>query len=102
MLRDQSKTYSTGTSLFASWEEVEQVVLSFVDTYLPSFVTYYKYQGSPTAENRITDLLSVHFNTCHSGYLPFFFEKNATNRISRKRHRSFCERQEYDTNAPHL
>ncbi len=78
MLRDQSQTYSISTSLFASWEEVEQVVLSFVDTYFPSFITYYKSQGSPSSENRITDLLSVHFNTCHQGYLPFFFEKNPT------------------------
>ena len=78
MLRDQSQTYSTGTSLFTSWEKVEQVVLSFVDTYLPCFITYYKSQGSPSAENRITDLLSFHFNTCHQGYLPFFFGKNST------------------------
>lgn len=78
MLRDQSRTYSTGTNLFTSWEEVEHVVLSFVDTYLPSFITYYKSQGSPSTENRITDLLSFHFNTCHSGYMPFFFQKNPT------------------------
>ena len=81
MLRDQSRTYSTGTSLFTSWEEVEHVVLSFVDTYLPSFITYYKSQGSPSIENRITDLLSFHFNTCHSGYMPFFFQKNPTQQI---------------------
>lgn len=78
MLRDQSYTYSTGTSLFASWEEVVQVIVSYVDYYLPDFVTYYKYQGCPSAENRITDLLSFHLNTCNQGYMPFYFGKNPT------------------------
>lgn len=79
MLRNQFTTCTTtGTSLFASWEEVEQNVISFVDCYLPEFITYYKSQGTPTGENRITDLLSFHLNTCHQGYLPFFFQKNPT------------------------
>lgn len=78
MLRDQSQTYSTGISLFSSWKEVEHVVLSFVDTYLPGFITYYKSQGSPSAENRITDLLSFYFTMCTQGFAPFFFEKNPT------------------------
>lgn len=76
MLRDQFTAYTIGTNLFASWEEVEQAVVSFVDNYLPDFIVYYKSQGSPTGENRITDLLSYHFNTCQQGYLPLFFGKN--------------------------
>ena len=76
MLRDQYTTYTTGTHLFASWEEVEQTVVSFVDDFLPDFIIYYKSQGSPTGENRITDLLSCYFNTCQQGYQPLFFGKN--------------------------
>lgn len=78
MLRDQYTTYSTGTFLFASWEEVEQKVVSFVDVNLPGFITYYKLQGGPSTENRITDLLSFYFYTCQQGYHPFFFGKNPT------------------------
>lgn len=79
MLREQFTSCTTiGTSLFASWEEVEHNVVSFVDFYLPEFTAFYKSQGSPIGENRITDLLSVHFSTCHQGYLPFFFGKNPT------------------------
>ena len=77
MLRNQNTTH-TGTSLFASWAEVEQTIVSFVDLYISGFIPFYKAQGSPTSENRITDLLSFYFNSCNQGYLPFFFEKNPT------------------------
>lgn len=77
MIRDQYTTH-TGTSLFTSWAEVEQTVVSFVDLHISGFIPLYKAQGSPTSENRITDLFSVYFNSCNQGYLPFFFEKNPT------------------------
>lgn len=78
MLRDQNITYSTGTSLFVSWNEVEQTIVSFVDDYISGFIQYYKSQNSPLGENRITDLLSFYFNMCTQGFAPFFFEKNPT------------------------
>ena len=43
MLRDQFTAYTIGTNLFASWEEVEQTVVSFVDYYLNDFIFYYKF-----------------------------------------------------------
>ena len=78
MLRDQNATYTTGTSLFASWDEVKQTIVSFVDYYISGFIPYYKSQNSPMGENRITDLLSFYFNMCTQGFAPFFFEKNPT------------------------
>ena len=78
MLRDQSATYTTGTNLFVSWDEVEQTIVSFVDYYISGFIPYYKSQNSPLGENRITDLLSFYFNMCTQGFAPFFFEKNPT------------------------
>ena len=81
MLRDQCTTYSTGTRLFNSWDEVEKTIVSFIDYYISDFIPFYKSKGSPTSENRITDILSFHFNTCHQGYLPFFFGKNPTQQI---------------------
>lgn len=78
MLRDRSSTYSTGTSLFVSWDEVEQTIVSFVDRFISDFIPYYKSQNSPSGENRITDLLSFYFNMCAQGFAPFFFGKNPT------------------------
>lgn len=77
MIRDQYTTH-TGTSLFTSWEEVEQTVVSFVDLHISGFIPLYKAQGGPTSENRITDLLSSYFNMHLSSYSPFFFVKNPT------------------------
>lgn len=79
MLRDQSTTYTTGTSLFVSWDEVEQTIVSFVDNYISGFIPYYKSQNSPLGENRITDLLSVYFNMCTQGFEPFFFRRTQHN-----------------------
>ena len=53
-------------------------MVSFVDFYISDFIPLYKAQGSPTSENRITDLLFIYFNSCNQGYLPFFFGKNPT------------------------
>ena len=78
MLREQNATSITGTRLFSSWEEVEAVVVSYMDNYLPDFVAYYKSQGSPVGENRITDLLCSYLNICIDGFLPFWFGKNPT------------------------
>lgn len=78
MLRDQNTTYTTGTSLFVSWDEVKQTIVSFVDYYISGFIPYYKSQNSPLGENRITDLLSFYFNMCTQDFAPFFFQKNPT------------------------
>ena len=78
MYRDLSTTSSTGTPLFDKWEDAYLTIIPFVDKYILTFVSYYNYQGRPTGENRITNLLIHHFNTCHQGYLPFYFDKNPT------------------------
>ena len=78
MYRDLSITSSTGTPLFDTWEDVYLTIIPFVDRYILTFVSYYNNQGRPTGENRITNLLIHHLNTCHQGYLPFYFDKNPT------------------------
>lgn len=78
MFREQNTSSITGTRLFSSWEEVEAVVVSYMDNHLPDFVAYYKAQGSPVGENRISDLLCSHLNMSLDGFLPFWFGKNPT------------------------
>jgi hypothetical protein len=63
------------------------LVLSFIDKYVPNFPSYYESVKDSGKENRISDILVHHFELCKNetgGYFPFRFSKNPTQSDSDK------------------
>jgi len=89
MLRDSLPTYQTPRDIdlsVASNFEVD-LVLSFIDNYIPGFPSYYLSTKDSEKENRISDILVNHFELCKhesGGYIPFRFSKNPTQAESDK------------------
>lgn len=57
------------------------LILSFIDKYIPGFPSYYQSLQDSEKENRISDILVHHFELCKNesgGYFPFRFSKNPT------------------------
>lgn len=89
MLRDSLPTYQTPRDndlSVASNLEVD-LVLSFIDKYVPDFSSYYLSTKDSEKENRVSDILVHHFELCKNesgGYFPFRFSKNPTQAESDK------------------
>lgn len=89
MLRDSFPSYQSPRSTDLSVEPDTEVnlILSFVDKYVPVFSKYYISINDSAKENRISDLLVHHFELCKDdsgGYYPFRFSKNPTQEKSTK------------------
>jgi len=83
MLKDSLPTYQTpcidDLSVAPNFEV--DLVLSFIDKYIPDFPPYYQSVKDSEKENRISDILVHHFELCKNitgGYFPFRFSKNPT------------------------
>ncbi|MEQ9167635.1 MAG: hypothetical protein RLO12_15355 [Fulvivirga sp.] len=89
MLRDSFPSYQTPSSkdLSAVQDAEVKLILSFIDSHVPSFSSYYLSLNESDKENRISDLLVHHFELCKDesgGYFPFRFSKNPTQAKSTK------------------
>jgi len=89
MLRDSLPTYQipgdNDLSVAPNFEV--NLVLSFIDKYVPDFPSYYQYVKDSNNENRISERLVLHFELCKNesgGYFPFMFSKNPTQPNSTK------------------
>lgn len=89
MLRDSLPTYQSPSdedlSVTPNFEV--DLVLSFIDEYIPDFPSYYLSMKDSEKENRISDFLVQHFELCKNesgGYMPFRFGKNPTQAESDK------------------
>ena len=83
MLKDSLPTYPTpGVNDLSVDSNLEvDLVLSFIDKYVPDFPSYYQSVKDSSKENRISDMLVHHFELCKNetgGYFPFRFGKNPT------------------------
>ncbi|MBW8334442.1 MAG: hypothetical protein K0M40_20670 [Prolixibacteraceae bacterium] len=83
MLKDSLPTYQTPSvddlSVAPNFEV--DLVLTFIDQYVPDFPPYYQSVKDSDKENRISDILVHHFELCKNetgGYFPFRFSKNPT------------------------
>lgn len=89
MLRDSLPTYQTPRKkdLNVTPNFEVDLVLSFIDRYIPDFPSYYLSRKDSEKENRISDILVHHFELCKNesgGYMPFRFSKNPTQAESDK------------------
>lgn len=89
MLRDSLPTYQTprDNELSVAPNFEVDLVLSFIDKYVPDFPSYYLSTKDSDKENRISDILVHHFELCKNdsgGYFPFRFSKNPTQAKSDK------------------
>lgn len=89
MLKDSLPTYQTPSDndLSAAPNFEVDLVLSFIDKYVPDFPAYYLSTKDSEKENRISDILVHHFELCKNetgGYFPFRFGKNPTQAESDK------------------
>lgn len=89
MLRDSLPTYQTprDNDLSVAPNFEVDLVLSFIDKYVPDFPAYYLSTKDSEKENRISDILVNHFELCKhesGGYNPFRFSKNPTQAESDK------------------
>jgi hypothetical protein len=89
MLRDSLPTYQTprDNDLSVAPNFEVDLVLSFIDKYVPDFPSYYLSTKDSEKENRISDILVNHFELCKhesGGYIPFRFSKNPTQAQSDK------------------
>lgn len=89
MLKDSLPTYQAprdkDLSVAPNFEV--DLVLSFIDQYIPNFSSYYQSMKDSEKENRISDILVNHFELCKhesGGYIPFRFSKNPTQAKSDK------------------
>lgn len=83
MLKDSLPTYQTPSDndLSAAPNFEVDLVLMFIDKYVPDFPPYYQSVKDSDKENRISDILVHHFELCKNetgGYFPFRFSKNPT------------------------
>lgn len=89
MLRDSLPTYHIprNNDLSATPNLEVDLVISFIDTHVPNFPSYYLSTKDSDKENRISDILVQHFELCKNetvGYFPFRFSKNPTQAESDK------------------
>lgn len=89
MLRDSLTIYQTPRKkdLNVTPNFEVDLVLSFIDKYIPDFPSYYLSRKDSEKENRISDILVHHFELCKNesgGYMPFRFSKNPTQAESDK------------------
>ena len=89
MLKDSLPTYQTPNvndiSVAPNFEV--DLVLSYIDKYVPDFPSYYQSVKDSEKENRISDNLVHHFELCKhetGGYFPYRFSKNPTQQESDK------------------
>ncbi len=91
MLRDNLQTYHAPNANDLSAEASREVktILAFIDRNIEEFPVYYLAIKDSDKENRISDFLVYHFNTClleekEEGFFPFNFGKNTTQEASYK------------------
>lgn len=89
MLKDSIPAYQTPNvdDLSVAPNCEVDIVLSFIDKYVPDFPPYYQSYKDSDKENRISDILVQHFELCKiesGGYFPFRFSKNPTQPASDK------------------
>jgi len=89
MLRDSLPSYQSPkpTDLSVDQDAEVNLILSFIDSHVLGFSSYYLSQNDSDKENRISDLLVHHFELCKDdsgGYFPFRFSKNPTQAESTK------------------
>jgi hypothetical protein len=89
MLRDSLPTYQTprDNDLSVAPNFEVDLILSFIDKYVPGFPSYYLSSKDSEKENRISDILVHHFELCKNesgGFFPFRFSKNPTQAQSDK------------------
>jgi len=89
MLRDSLPTYQTprDNDLSVAPNLEVDLILSFIDKYVPDFPSYYLSTKDSEKENRISDILVLHFELCKNdsgGFFPFMFSKNPTQAESDK------------------
>lgn len=89
MLRDSLPTYKipSDKDLSVAPNFEVDLVLSFIDKYIPDFPSYYLSMKDSVKENRISDILVHHFELSKNesgGYIPFRFGKNPTQAESDK------------------
>ena len=89
MLRDSIPSYHPprSTDLSAEQDTEVNLILSFIDNYVPRFSGYYLSLDESDKENRISDLIVHHFELCKDesgGHFPFRFSKNPTQKESTK------------------
>lgn len=87
MLRDSFPSYQSPRSkdLSADQDVEVNLILSFIDSHVPSFSSYYLSLNESDKENRISDVLISHLEFCKDesgGFFPFRFGKNPTQKES--------------------
>lgn len=89
MLRDNiNNTYPNQGCLSAIDNQESIAILSFIDSYIAGFKSYYITQNTPYRENRISDLLVQYLQCCkinwNEGFGLYDFRKNPTQEDSGK------------------
>jgi len=84
MLKDTFSAYQVPSpkDLSVAPNHEVDLVLSFIDKYIPDFPSYYQSVQDSNKENRISDILVHHFQLSKieysGGFFPFDFRKNPT------------------------
>lgn len=89
MLKDSLPTYQipSDNDLSVAPNFEVDLILSFIDNNIQGFPSYYLSKKDSEKENRISDILVIHFEICKNefgGYFPFMFSKNPTQAESDK------------------